>query len=202
MSKKGFLTVLICCFGVLGLALWAERLQMQRRSARLGAAESGQEEGPDSPSGMHPQAGHPEETLLRHYISGQPYLHWAPRHPDTTRWLCELTIHENMVMFWFHGQCQYKFLTEQSSDTTLDLAWSYTSDCPGDLDFLGTSYGLSRPACGESFARITLLRDTSLQVQYHFPEWIDRVNAQAGDSLFPKLYYPAKQGGGLWVVSR
>ena len=135
-----------------------------------------------------------KKTTIRDYCSNDPFILWAPKHADTTNYKCEISLHENTALYWYHGQCTYDYLTNLTSDSTIEVLWSYRSDCILNMDFLEKSNGISKsPNCGDTFATLTLINDTTLKVNYNFPEWTKRVNAIAKDSLFPIFYY-LKQG--------
>jgi hypothetical protein len=124
------------------------------------------------------------------YMSDSLYIHCIANHPDTTPYLCEISFCEDYAIYWFHGQCQYLYFTYKTSDTTIDLLWSYKSDCILNMDFLEKSNGVkSYPRRGDLFATYTLLNDTVISVSYRFPEWIKKVNMMEKDSLFPAFLY-------------
>ena len=135
----------------------------------------------------------PETTkkkTFRDYISDDQFIHWTPNHPDTTGYMCEITLHEITALYWYHGQCGYDYFTYKTSDTTIDVLWSYRSDCMLNMDFLEKSNGVKKyPKRGDNFATLTLVNDTTIKVKYNFPEWRKKVNEIAKDSLFPTYYY-------------
>ncbi len=131
-----------------------------------------------------------KKKTFRDYISDNQFIHWAPNHPDTTGYMCEITLHKITALYWYNGQCGYDYFTYSTSDTTIDVLWSYRSDCILNMDFLEKSNGVRRyPKRGDNFATLTLANDTTIKVKYNFPEWTKKVNEIAKDSLFPTYYY-------------
>lgn len=130
------------------------------------------------------------KKTIRDYISNHRFIHWAPNHPDTTGYMCQITLGKISALYWYHGQCQVDYLTYLTSDTTIDVLWSYRTDCILNMDFLEKSNGIEKyPKCGDIFATLTLINDTTLKVKYNFPEWAKKVNEIVKDSLFPTYYY-------------
>ena len=131
-----------------------------------------------------------KKKTIRDYCSNDQFIHWAPNHPYTTNYMCEITLHEITALYWYHGQCAYDYFTYLTSDTTIEVLWSYRTDCILNMDFLEKSNGIKKyPKRGDTFATMTLTNDTTLKVNYNFPEWIKKVNEIAKDSLFPTYYY-------------
>jgi hypothetical protein len=131
-----------------------------------------------------------KKKTIRDYCSNDQFNHWAPNHPDTTNYMCEITLHEITALYWYHGQCGYDYFTYLTSDSTIEVLWSYRTDCILNMDFLEKSNGIKKyPKRGDTFATMTLTNDTILKVKYNFPEWVKKVNEIAKDSLFPTYYY-------------
>jgi len=131
-----------------------------------------------------------KKKTIRDYISDDQFIHWAPNHPDTTNYMCEITLHEITALYWYHGQCAYYYFTYLTSDTTIEVLWSYRTDCISNMDFLEKSNSIKKyPKRGDTFATLTLVNDTTLNVKYNFPEWCKKVNEITKDSLFPNYYY-------------
>lgn len=136
------------------------------------------------------KAGISKKKTIRDYISDDTSIHWSPQHPDTTKYICEISLHRITALYWYHGQCVYDYFTYLTSDTTIDVLWSYRNDCVLNMDFLEKSNGKKKyPKRGDTFATITLTNDTTLNVTYHFPDWTAKVNEIAKDSLFPRYYF-------------
>lgn len=133
------------------------------------------------------------KKTFRDYISDDQFIHWAPNHSDTTGYMCEITLHKITALYWYHGQCGYDYFTYMTSDTTIDVLWSYRADCILDMDFLEKSNGINKhPKHGDNFATLTLINDTTIKVKYDFPKWTKKVNEIVKDSLFPTFYYLQK----------
>jgi hypothetical protein len=131
-----------------------------------------------------------KKKKIRNYISDDKFIHWAPNHSNTTNYMCEITLHEITALYWYHGQCGYDYFTYITSDTTIDVLWSYRTDCILNMDFLEKSNGIKKyPKRGDTFATLTLVNDSTLTVKYNYPDWIKKVNQIAKDSLFPIYYY-------------
>jgi hypothetical protein len=131
-----------------------------------------------------------KKKTFRDYISDDQFIHWAPNHPDTTSYMCEIALHKITALYWYHGQYGYDYFTYKISDTTIDVLWSYRSDCMLNMDFLEKSNGVKKyPKRGDNFATLSLVNDTTIRVKYDFPEWTKKVNEIAKDSLFPTYYY-------------
>lgn len=118
---------------------------------------------------------------------------WSPDHPDTTGYLCEMRFADEYAMNFFHGQCIYFFFTYTTyaqDYQQVRLEWTYKTDCLLNMSFLEKGNGAKRhPKHGDIFAIYRLLNDTTLDVEYKFPEWVTKVNQIAKDSLFPKRLY-------------
>lgn len=124
------------------------------------------------------------------YITEDEDFLWVANHPDTTKYSCEIKLNEVTVTYWFHGQCVYNYFSYLRSDTTMDVVWTYRSDCFLDMEFLDKSNGVKKhPKKGDDFAAYTLVNDTTIKVAYKYPEWTKKVNEIAKDSLFPVYYY-------------
>lgn len=131
-----------------------------------------------------------KKKTIRDYCSNDQFIFWAPNHPDTTNYLCEITLNEITALYWFHGQCAYDYFTYLRSDTTIEVLWSYRTDCILNMDFLEKSNGIKKyPKHGDIFATMTLTNDTTLKVKYNFPAWTMKINEITKDSLFPTYYY-------------
>jgi hypothetical protein len=127
------------------------------------------------------------------FMSDSSYYHWAAKHPDTTQYLCEITFHKEYLIYWYHGQCQYYYLTNRIGPNSIGLIWSYKTDCILDMDFLEKSNGVkSYPKPKDNFATYTLINDSTIHVEYDFPDWAKRVNNMASDSIFPSYFYLQK----------
>ena len=136
------------------------------------------------------QTKNSKRKTFHDFASDDQFIRWAPNHADTTGYLCELTLHRITALYWYHGQCAYDYFTYITSDTTLEVLWSYRRDCILNMDFLEKSHGLkSFPKHGDTFATFSLSNDSTINVNYRFPSWIKRVNLIAKDSLFPTTYY-------------
>jgi hypothetical protein len=134
-----------------------------------------------------------KQKTIRDYISDDQFIRWRPNHSDTTSYMCEITLHKITALYWYHGQCGYDYFTYLTSDKTIDVLWSYRSDCLLNMAFLEKSNGIKRyPKRGDKFATLTLVNDTTLSVKYNFPEWTKKVNEIAKDSLFPTYHYLQK----------
>jgi hypothetical protein len=64
------------------------------------------------------KTNHSKKKTIRDYCTDKQFLHWAPKHPDTTKYMCEITLHEITALYWYHGQCAYDYFTYLTSDTT------------------------------------------------------------------------------------
>lgn len=121
---------------------------------------------------------------------------WAANHSDNSPWLCEITFKRNYAVIWYHGQCQYEHFIYKTSDSTIVLLWAYRPDCISDMSFLESSHGLSQaPKPNRDFATYTLENDSTLRVDYKYPDWVKKVNAIAKDSLFPRRLHLQKGSG-------
>ena len=131
-----------------------------------------------------------KKKIFKDYISDDQFTHWAPKNAGYRSYMCEITLHKITVLYWYHGQCGYDYFTYLTSDTTIDVVWSYRSDCILNMDFLEKSNGVKKyPKLGDIFATLTLVNDTTIEAKYDFPEWAKRFNEIDKDSLFPTNYY-------------
>jgi hypothetical protein len=127
------------------------------------------------------------------YTSNDIASRWAPARTRESNYLNEITFDEKTVSYAFHGQCVYDYFTYLRSDSTLDVLWSYRMDCKLNMDFLEKSYGIkNHPIHGDVFATFTLTNDSTITVNYHFPDWTNKINAVAQDSIFPAYYFLLK----------
>lgn len=103
--------------------------------------------------------------------------------------MCEMVLNEESVTYWFYGQCTYEFLSYPSAQS-VDVVWSYRSDCLLDMGFLSQSNGVAKyPKTSEVFATLTRQDDNTLIATYQYPEWVKKVNEIAKDSIFPTQYF-------------
>lgn len=129
-------------------------------------------------------------TDLKHDKKLDSYFNWKTNHTDTTKYQCEIEILDQYLVHWFHGQCAYYYFTYVTSDTTVDMLWSYKTDCKLGMDFLEKSHGEKEfPKKGDLFATYTMTNDTTLRAKYYFPKWTRKINEIAKDSLFANYYY-------------
>ncbi len=131
----------------------------------------------------------PAPKRINDFVSNDSYTKWHVQPREKSNYLCEVSLHKDFIIHWFHGQCLYHYFTYSNPDTILQI-WSYKTDCLLDMDFLEKSYGLKDyPKSRDGFAMYTLHNDTTLKVDYGYPEWVKKVNQVAGDSIFPTYYY-------------
>lgn len=126
-------------------------------------------------------------------ISDLPQFLWMPEQPESGGYFCQLAFKDEYFIYWFHGQCAYCFFTYTTYAQTMQqvaLIWTYKTDCLLDMSLLEKSYRLKRyPRHGDIFATYKLENDSTLNVEYHFPEWVNEVNSAANYPLFPKKLY-------------
>lgn len=124
---------------------------------------------------------------------------WSPDHSDTTGYLCEMHFADEYAMNFFHGQCIWFFFTYTTyapEYQQIQLEWTYKTDCLLNMSFLEKANGVKHyPKHGDIFAIYRLQNDTTLTVEYKFPEWVQKVNQIAKDSLFPQRLYVRNSGG-------
>lgn len=106
---------------------------------------------------------------------------------------------DEYAMNFFHGQCIYFFFTSTTRAKDyqqVQLIWTYKRDCLLNMSFLEKTNGVkSYPKHGDLFAIYQLINDTTLSVEYKFPEWVQKVNQIAQDSLFPQLLHLKEPNG-------
>ncbi len=190
---KRILIILIVVLVSFGLGWWTNEMW------QFGEGEIADEQRLDSLKKTKSSLIDSAETLktncsnkktIRDYCSDDKYFFWSPNHPEPKGFMCEITLHDKTALYWYHGQCQYDYFTYLISDTTIEVLWSYRTDCILNMDFLEKSNGIKKyPKRGDTFATMTLTNDTTLKVKYNFPEWAKKVNAITKDSLFPTYYY-------------
>jgi hypothetical protein len=146
----------------------------------------------DSSTRIAPRSGATSIEDLRKYV-------WSPDHPDTTGYLCEMRFADEYAMNFFHGQCIWFFFTHTTfaqKYQQVQLNWTYKTDCLLNMSFLEKANGAKRhPKHGDIFAIYRLHNDTTINVEYKFPEWVQKVNQIAKDSLFPQRLYLRNPGG-------
>jgi hypothetical protein len=136
------------------------------------------------------KSGNSKDKTLHDYIFTDKVIRWTPIHSDTSSYLFEVMLRKFTVRYVYHGQCSYEYVSHLKSDTTVEVLWSYQSDCVLDMFFLKGSNSTERyPKLGNAFATLTLTNDTTLIAKYNFPDWIKKVNEIANDSIFSKYYY-------------
>ncbi len=134
---------------------------------------------------------------LGDYMSDEKYFVWTAKHSDTSGFLCEVVFKKQFVDYVYHGQCIYSYFTNYYHTKTdkIELLWSYKSDCIGGVDFIEKSNGIKKhPKRGDSFCEYTLINDSIIKAKYNFPEWTNKVNRIAKDSIFPIYLYLKKEG--------
>ena len=118
---------------------------------------------------------------------------WAPKHPENTGYLCEMKFQDEHTIIFFHAQCAYFFFTRTTyakDYQQVRLIWTYKTDCLLDMSFLERSNGAKKyPRYGDTFATYKLINDTTVRAEYMFPQWVQKVNQIAKDSLFPHHLY-------------
>ena len=107
---------------------------------------------------------------------------------DTSNYIVDITFHDEYLLYWFHGQCIYYYFTYNIGDS-VELQWSYKTDCLLNMDMLEKSYGLKNyPKKGDAFSSYKLINDSTLKVTYYFPDWTRKVNQVAKDTIFPNYF--------------
>src|SRR5579863_9598384 len=66
-----------------------------------------------------------------YYKAGNSFIKWDAHHPADVEYECRLEIQEEYVVIEYTGQCAFFYFTYRTSDTTLDMLWSYKMDCTG-----------------------------------------------------------------------
>lgn len=132
------------------------------------------------------------------YMSDEKDIVWTAKHSDTSPYLCEIVFQEDFAVYRYHGQCIYWYFTNHyhTDADKIELLWSYKSDrVPGfNMDFIEKSNGIKKyPKHGDSFCDYTLINDSVIKADYHFPEWVKKVNEIAKDSIFPAYWYLKKE---------
>lgn len=144
----------------------------------------------DSIASQVRQANEALMTNLKRDKKLDSYFNWKTNHEGTGNYMCEIEMEDQYLIHWFHGQCAYYYFTYVTTDTTVDMHWSYKTDCKLDMDFLEKSHGEKEfPKKGDLFATYTMINDSTLQAKYYFPKWTKKINEIAKDSLFATFYY-------------
>lgn len=134
----------------------------------------------------------------RTFIEELPKYICRPKHRVTTEYECEMHFEDEYAINAFRPDCAYYFFTRTArydKPQVVTLIWSYKTTCSHKLPFLHSSNGVKRyPKYGDVFAEYRPINDTTLSVEYMFPEWIKKVNEIAKDSLFPQRLYLEKPG--------
>lgn len=130
-------------------------------------------------------------SVLKKHKNTIPYgVHWRTKHSDTTQFTCEIVFEKEYAVYWYHGQCVYYYFTYKTSETNIDLLWSYKTDCLLNMGFLSKTHGLKKyPKNGDLFATYTLINDSTIQAKYNYSEWAKKINEIAKDSVFPLNFY-------------
>jgi len=75
-------------------------------------------------------------------------------------------------------------------DDTLTVYWSENFVCPINKT-LTSSLGIDRhPLVGLPFAKVDVVDDSTLRVNYYYPQWIEAANRQVAnqDTIFPVIF--------------
>ena len=125
-------------------------------------------------------------------------LFWRANHSDNTNYSCEIGFYDEYAIYRINYQCYYYFFTNTSyaeNYQQIELLWTYKEDCKDDMTLFKKAHGVKKyPKNGDVFSVYKILNDTTLIVEYKFPEWVEKVNQIANDSLFPKLIYLKDEG--------
>lgn len=118
-----------------------------------------------------------KKMTFQAYLSDKEYkfVRWAPKRNDSMDYnlVCEINLSRgNTVQYWYHEQCLYEYFIYETSDNTIDVEYTFKSDCMLNLDFLEKSNGAKKHSkLRNHFATYHLVNDTTIQVEYFFPEW-------------------------------
>lgn len=132
------------------------------------------------------------------FMSDTSDYFWSVKQSDEGSYWIRIAFKEEFAVYQFHGQCLYWYFTNHYHTGTdvIELLWSYKTDCVLPMDFLRESNGVKKyPKSGDAFCEYTLLNDSVIRVKYNFPEWTDKVNKIAKDSVFPSYLYLDRKGG-------
>lgn len=139
-----------------------------------------------------PRAPHSTSLTGAKTIEDLSKFKWIASLSDTSKYMVQVNFHDRYLTYWFHGQCMYDFFSYTYTRDTpqVYMFWSYLPDCMLDLSYLDQANGIKKhPKPREEFASFRLLSDSIVEVRYKFPEWVDKVNKIAGDSIFPKRFF-------------
>lgn len=123
---------------------------------------------------------------------------WSSKQSDSRRYWVRLVFQEEFAVYQFHGQCIYWFFTNhyKTGADKIELLWSYKTDCVLDMKFLrGSKSDKNYPKPGDAFCTYRLVNDSTMQVEYNFPEWAKKINNMEKDSIFPTYLYLEKRDG-------
>jgi hypothetical protein len=120
------------------------------------------------------------------YMSDTTDYVWNTNGADSGNYWVRLVFQKEFIVYQFHGQCLYWFFTHHYHTNTdkVELLWSYKTDCLLDMDFLSKPNGIKKyPKLGDSFCEYKLINDTTIVVNYNFPEWTNKIN-QLNNNLY------------------
>jgi hypothetical protein len=132
------------------------------------------------------------------FMSDTTDYFWSAKQSEVGSYWIRVVFQEEFAVYQFHGQCLYWFFTNHYNTRTdaVELLWSYKTDCVLPMDFLKKSNGIKKyPKFGDAFCEYTLVNDSVIRVKYNFPQWAEKVNRIAKDSIFPTYLYLNKKGG-------
>jgi hypothetical protein len=99
-----------------------------------------------------------------------------------------LNFTQDKVHFDFSTSCGYWYETQIVDDRKMVFNWDYNASCSYDFGMEKT-FGLSRtPVVGEPFGEFVLVNDTLMQVNYIYPEWVERINRHRNAEVFPTTF--------------
>lgn len=91
---------------------------------------------------------------------------------------------KDTLFILFNGQCSYGYPYKIKEDKIIAY-WDFIEDCTHDISIKKT-FGLkNHPVVGKPFMVIQLANDTTLKVDYLYPEWTKKFNAVKDSQAFP-----------------
>jgi hypothetical protein len=100
-----------------------------------------------------------------------------------------LSFEKGKLYYSYNPQCVYWYPIECKNNKMI-MYWDYNEDCVFNRG-LKKTYGLSKyPRKGTPFASFNLVNDSTLNVEYYYPEWVKKINEteEKENAVFPEKF--------------
>lgn len=96
------------------------------------------------------------------------------------------------LIYSYSFPCGYTYPIKIDGNNII-VYWAYKEDCTVEIG-IHKKFGLKEsPAVGKPFARISIVNDTTVRMEYLYPEWVKAFNEfnnpEKCDTILPVLFY-------------